>query len=411
MVRTGGVEGADADRTWFYLAATTQDWKALAEELYTAKRKKFNYEYRHLGTTERIIKFHAESRKFVMNLDHEFIAANSGDELSKTFLHDFVLAEVVLEARLRLSSVSPAVIGEVLQDRDALLRALAKDHPLSCQAVAQQLRDSINNQYDFEIALVAAARALGFVTKHVSGAGQPDAVARLVEYPRKDIVLTIEAKSSADVPQLPQLDFAGLREHMKPYKAIGCLLVAPAYPGSGEKSQVYLRSREQKVSCWTATQLAQVVDNIEKRHITAKQVAEIVSTKFDPQSVDSAVNKVLSEPAWDQRALRSALLAALDALEARMEDRPRSVDMVATEVSRDAAFRGISVDDVGKALAALASISQGALQIDGDTVIPLTSVSEIRRRAQPQLIGPSQPRRISTVREDLPSDQSDDKGH
>jgi Histidine kinase-, DNA gyrase B-, and HSP90-like ATPase len=411
IVRTGGADGADGDRTWFYLATAKQDWKALAEELYAGRRQKFSYEYRHLGTTERIIKFHVDSRRFVMNIDHEFIAANSGDELSKTFLHDFVLAEVVLEARLRLASISPAIIGEILQDRDSLLRSLAKDHPFSSQAVAQQLRDSVNNQYDLEIALVAAARALGFVTKHVSGAGQPDAVARLVEYPRRDIVLTIEAKSSDDVPKLPQLDFAGLREHMKPYRAVGCLLVAPAYPGSGNKSQVHLRSREQKVSCWTVDQLARVVENIEARHITARQIAEIVSTTFDPASVEAAIIKLLSDPAWDRRTLRSAVLAALDALEARMEDRPRSVDMVATEVSRDAAFQGISVEDTRKALAALASISQGALQVDGDTLVLFTSVNEIRRRVQPQLAESAQPRRISTVREDLPSKQSNDKGH
>jgi hypothetical protein len=85
--------------------------------------------------------------------------------------------------------------------------------------------------------------------------------------------------------------------------------------------------------------------------------------------------------------------------------------MVATEVSRDVNFTGITVDDVQKALTSMSSLSQGALQLEGDSVVLFTSIEEIRRRAQSQLAETAQPRRISTVREDLPSKQSDDGGH
>jgi hypothetical protein len=413
IIRTGGVEGSDADKSWFYLAATDRNWAELAEELYSAQRKKFTFEYSHLGKTERIIKFHPDSAKFTLNLDHEFIASNSADELSKYVLHDFAIAEVLLEAQLRLASVSPAVIGEVLQERDNLLRWLAKDHPLSSAAVAQYLRDSVSNQYDLEIALVAAARALGFVAKHVSGSQEPDAIARLVRFPGKEVILTIEAKSSKDVPTLPQLDFGGLRSHMEANQAQGCLLVAPDFPGidKGDKSEIYNRSRQQKVSCWTIEQLALVVDNIERRHITAEHLIRIVLNEFDPQSVATAVDRLLSEPAWDQQRLKSAILDALSSLEEHLTDRPRSVEMVATKLTGNPEFAGITVDDVGKALSALASVSQGGLVVDGETVILFASVNEIHRRGLPHVGQTPQPRRISTLRDDLPSNQTDDKGH
>jgi hypothetical protein len=413
ILRTGGVDGSDADKSWFYLSATDRDWRKLAEELYSAQRRKFTYEYSHLGKTERMIKFHPDSARFTLNLDHEFIASNSGDEFSKFVLHDFVIAEVLLEAQLRLAAISPAVIGEVLQERDTLLRSLAKDHPLSSASIAQHLRDSVSNQYDLEIALVAAARALGFVAKHVSGSQEPDAIARLVQFPRKDVILTIEAKSSKDVPTLPQLDFGGLRSHMEANNADGCLLVAPEFPGTakGERSEIYLRSRQQQVSCWTIEQLARVVDNIEKRHIAAQHLIGIVLTAFDPQSVAKAVDKLLSEPAWDQQKLKSAILDALLSLEDHLPDRPRSVEMVATKLSDNPGFAGITVDDVGKALNALASISQGGLIVDGETVILFASMNEIRRRALSHTGETAQPRRISTLRGDLPSDESDERGH
>ena len=85
--------------------------------------------------------------------------------------------------------------------------------------------------------------------------------------------------------------------------------------------------------------------------------------------------------------------------------------MIATEVSRDANFTGITVDDVQKALTSMSSLSQGALQLEGDSVVLFTSIEEIRRRAQPQLAETAQPRRLSNVRADLPSKQSDDEGH
>lgn len=413
IIRTGGVEGSDADRSWFYLSPTEKGWHALAEELYSAKRKKFTFEYSHLGKTERMIKFHAESAKFTLNLDHEFIASYSGDELSKFILHDFVIAEVLLEAQLRLASISPAVIGEVLQERDSLLKSLAKDHPLSSTSIAQHLRDSVSNEYDLEIALVAAARALGFVAKHVSGPQEPDAIARFVQFPRKDVILTIEAKSSKDVPTLQQLDFGGLRSHMEANAADGCLLVAPEFPGveKGQQSEIYKRSRQQKISCWTIEQIARVVENIERRHISAQHLIKIVLDEFDPQSVAKAVDRLLSDPAWDQQNLKSAILEALSSLGAHLPDRPRSLEMVATKLSDKPEFAGITVDDVSRAVNALASVSQGGLVVDGETIIMFASVNEIRRRALPHIGDVPQPRRISTVRGDLPSNQTDEEGH
>jgi hypothetical protein len=415
IARSGSTSGGDADNTWFYLQPGDTNWKSLVESLYASPRKKFTFEYSHLGKSERIIKFRPSDASFTLNLDHEFIASYSGDELSKYLLHDFVIAEVLLEAQLRLVNIMPSVIGEVLEERDALLRSLAKDHPLSSTAIAQHLRDSTSNQYDLEVALVAAARALGFVAKHISGAGEPDVVARFVEYPRKDTLIIIEAKSSAGVPTLPQLDFAGIKSHMEntAYNADGCLLVAPKYPGEtrGTESEVSLRSKEQKVSCWTIEQLAEVIESIEQRRISARQVLDIVVSKYSPDDVSMAVKELLSSPIWDHKELKSGLLTALSAIEERMLDRPRSIDMVATKLSDDTRFSGITVGDVRKALVDLAAVSQGGLIVDGDTVVLLASVNEVRRRSQPHISGTPQPRRISTLRGDLPAEQNDKHGH
>ena len=125
----------------------------------------------------------------------------------------------------------PVIIGEVLERRDGLLRSLALDHPFSLTGLAAAILDSAASERDLEINLVAAARALGFVAKHVSGEGKPDGIAQFTDYPSGSRLITLEAKSSKDVPSLGAIDYAGLHQHMNDSKAHGCLLIAPNYPG------------------------------------------------------------------------------------------------------------------------------------------------------------------------------------
>src|SRR5207244_2127975 len=108
---------------------------------------------------------------------------------------------------------------------------LSRDHPYSLAAIAGNLRDSANQEHDLEVALVVAARALGFVATHIGGDCEPDGIAEFRSYPDEELKMTLEAKSSAMTPELSNIDFAGLWEHMDRNKASGCLLAAPSYPG------------------------------------------------------------------------------------------------------------------------------------------------------------------------------------
>jgi hypothetical protein len=213
-----------------------------------------------------------------------------------------VTAEALLEVYLREHDVPAHTIGEVLERRDVLLRSLAQDHPFSLELISQSLRDAAADERDLEVALVTAARALGFVAKHISGDGEPDGLARFTEYPGGEKKITLEAKSSASVPSLSAIDFAGLHEHMKAYKAQGCLLVAPSYPGTTreEDSAAANRARQQKVSCWTVDRLARVVAATEARHLTAQDILNIVLKEFSPDAVSAAVESLLAKPGWNK---------------------------------------------------------------------------------------------------------------
>ncbi len=405
------VERGESDDSWFYFSVEKgTNLQELVARLYSADRQQFVFRFAGLGKSARLVSFSPSNSTFTINSDHEFAQAYADDPRSCRLLEDMVLAEALLEAQLRNGKVPTQVIGEALQYRDSLLRGLALDHPYSSHAIARSLADSASDKHNLEIALVAAARSLGFVAKHISGAGEPDGIARFTEYPAGETTITLEAKSSGMVPSLSQIDFGGLHEHVEAHKAHGCLLLAPEYPNpSADDSAAANRAKLLKISCWKISDLARVVEVSESRHITAKQIIDIVRTQFAPNDVTAAVAKLFEDPSWNQPMLSNAIIEALRQLEGRLRDSPRSVTAVATVLSVDPRFEGIQKEDVRKAVSNLAASSQGALVVDGDNLVILTSYDELARRVASQTGNGTIPLRSSRLRSDLSTQIDKDK--
>lgn len=398
--------GADADESWFYLEIDSgTDINALAQSLYAYPRTKYSYAYTLGGSTGRLVKFNPGNYTFYINAEHELVIAHADNGRAKVLLEDLLTAEVLLEIYLRTSDVPPHTIGAVLERRDILLRSLAKDHPFSLTSISNALRESAADKYDLEIMQVEAARALGFVAKHISGSGEPDGLARFLDYLGGEKKITLEAKSSKTIPQLSQLDFAGLREHVDRYGADGCLLIAPSYPGRDSDSAVSARAVEGRISCWTIDQLARVVADAETRHFTARQVLDIVLRYFAPEEVAEAINRLFSEPNWEMRELYKAVLEALEQLQGRLSDRPRTLDMVAGEVSRGEKFRSISMEQVERAIIEITNASQGILVYRGGVIHINGSLSEVERRLDGLTGGAGDPRKPSTFRNGFSSQE------
>jgi len=402
VAQTTDQRGAEADESWFYLnVGAGADLRELIRILYTEPRQyKYQYKYTRRGSSERLVEFDPSTWTFWLNEDHEFVKAHSDDGRARILLEDFVTAEVLLEIYLRESQVPAPIVGEVLEHRDTLLRSLAIDHPFSLEAVSTLLRDAAADEHDLEVALVMAARALGFVAKHISGNNEPDGIARFAEYPAGEKKITLEAKSSAEVPSLSAIDFAGLHRHMESYQADGCLLLAPAYPGNSreDNSAAAVCAHQQQISCWTVEQLARFVSAAESRQLTARNVLDIVLEHFSPLEVQEAVDKLLAEPVWDTRELYKAILQALRELEGRLSDRPRTVDMIATQVSSRPRFAGVEGGDIEKAVKELAASSQGAMTFREGRIFVHVSHDELDRRVGGLTKCSGEPRRLSSFR-------------
>lgn len=394
--------GAEPDKSWFYLdLPPTGEAAELVKRLYQEPRTKYKYLYSQGGRNQRLVRFDPHKATFTINLDHEFVRAHADEPRARLLLEDFVTTEAMLEVYLREALVPAHTVGEILERRDALLRSLSLDHPFSLTGLAGSLLDSASNERDLEVNLVAAMRGLGFVAKHISGEGQPDGLAEFHDYPAGPRIITLEAKSSKDVPSLGALDFAGLQQHMKDYGAHGCIVVAPAYPGGtrDDDAAAAKRAKELRVSCWTVAQLADFVRVAESRHLTARNLLKIVLEHFAPGDVTAAVSTLLTSTAWSMPELYTAIVTAIRDLEDRLEDATRTVSAVAAEVSRMAGFRKIRQEQVRSGLIALAEASQGAMTVRDDNVIVHVSTAELERRVAGLTKATGQARRESNFRD------------
>lgn len=394
--------GSDVDEDWFYLDVPAPDEiNDVVSTLYEyGDREPYSYELESLGRTSRLVRFVPGERKFVINDDHDLVIAFQDDARAMDLLYDFATAESLLEVYLRESGLSPHLVGAVLERRDTLLRSLAREQVTSVHAIAANLRDSVSSERDLEISLVVAARALGFVAKHMSGSTNPDGLARLRDYPQGERKITLEAKSSGKVPSLGAIDFAGLAQHVTDQSAQGCLLIAPDYPGGsrGDNSAAAKRATELRISCWTVEQLARVIEATESRYITARRILEIIFSAFKPEDVARSVDALLSEPVHTPRDLAQGIIQALKGLEVYgPPDLVRSIDMIMPDLGRIGL--SVPVSDVRNALHALAAASQGAMTMTTNDRFNLnTSVEELERRVSSITGGPASARRASTFR-------------
>ncbi|MGN7968818.1 ATP-binding protein [Microbacterium sp. 22296] len=399
--RTGGAaSGQEADEAWFYMTRpSAEKLDDIASGLYSVEdRDPFQFRLEEGARAERLVSFDPESRTFTVNSEHELALAFADTKQSLDLLYDVAVAETLLEVYLREAGLAPHLIGDVLERRDGLLRSLAREQVNSPAAIAALLRDATAKDRDLEVAMVVAARALGFVAKHIGNSDRADGIARFTDYPNGERKITLEAKSSTDVPSLGALDFAGLQNHKEVEKADGCLVIAPSYPGGtrGEDAQAAQRAVAAKVSCWTIEQLAQVVASLASRDITARDVLGIVLHKYAPEDVTAAVNALLADSANAPRELAVSILRALRVVEQYAPaDAIRSLDMIRVELGR----MGINapLQEAKDALRQLVGASGGTLTLlSDDRILYNASLEEVERRTAPWAANSHTDRHAST---------------
>lgn len=409
LMYSQGIEGGESDEPWEYLDVDPHtNVKELANSLYTSvgRNRKYRFPSSRLGKTARIVSFDPSKSTFTINEDHELVHEYADDPRAQDLLKDVVVSEALLEVYLREAGVEPHVVSDVIERRDSLLRGLANSHMYSLAALSAYILDSAADATHLEMAVVAGARALGFFANHKGGSGEPDVVARFIDYPMGEQKIILEAKSGA--PDAKDINFAAISLHMEREKASGCLLIAPSYPGD-DSGNVARSARSSKISCWTVRQYAEVIRSAESRHITARQILDIIHGAFAPNDVTESVQKLLSEPSWERRELYRAIIRALREGRHRLPSSPRRIAVVASDVARMDGFASIEEIDVRQAVSDLAGASRGALLVRDDSIVELNvDYDELDRRVQMLTGMEGRPRRMGSFGEasESPEEQS-----
>ncbi len=395
-------EGTEPDESWMYLNVDKHtDLSTLIRALYSGEGRErlYSYTYSGLGSSGRLVTFDPYEETFTINEDHDLARAYASDPGAERLLRDVATGEALLEVYLRDAGIRAHTIGEVLERRDLLFRSLANAHMFSLAGLSSYIRESASEKTELEIAVVAGARALGFVAKHISGNGEPDGVARFTDFPNGEQKIILEAKSSIGFPRTKDIDFAAIATHMKRHNASGCLLLAPGYQGESTGNAA-MAARENRISCWTVAQFADIVAAAESRHISARRVLEIVRTTYDHIAVAKKVEEMLAEPRWDSPDLYVAVIRALRDMDARLRDTQRDVKMIAVGVSGMTGFEQVRREDVHRAIADLAAMSRGGLLLrDNDDVILNVDYDELERRVEAITGKAGSPRRLGSFGE------------
>ena len=177
--------------------------------------------------------------------------------------------------------------------------------------------------------------------------------------------------------------------------------MAPRYPAADDpNSATANRAKADGVSCWTIEQLARIVEFAERREITARQVADIVTGYFAPMDVANAVQRLLDGTV----DMQSLYLAVMEVLGRMFKERlqpgdQRKVSQVTAILSLGGQFPNINEHQVRAAVVNLVAQSRGGMALVGDDVILFyTDFEEVARRVASLTSELGDPRRPGTFR-------------
>lgn len=192
------------------------------------------------GGDARIASYDFSRHAIVVNRDHPFID-NYIDEKGAVEPLQLIAATELFTAVYLLDEAMPShVVKDVLDRRDAYLRALVNIHPRSAPVIARQLRDAAHDEKNLEDAVGDAMSLLGFRVRRKSGSGRTDilAIAHLGghgEEGSRAYRVVCDAKSTAreEVIKADKVNPGPLRKHKRKERAKYILVVAPGFEGAG----------------------------------------------------------------------------------------------------------------------------------------------------------------------------------
>lgn len=229
------------------------------------------FELAALDPAQPIAVFDASNGIVKININHPYYI-NFSDSQTHQSMEVLAAAEVLLEAYLLDTTLSPDEVDDIVNRRDQLLRALVQDRPISVTIIARQLRDSVTSVEGSENSCHQVFRSLGFDVVPLGGPGKPDGIATAhlaVRYGRKvgevdsrAYKVTYDAKSSIhEKVKSGNLSLSAVSNHRDKWGADYAVVVAPGFEDTkGDESKAVEEAVKQDVCLIRARDFADLIE-------------------------------------------------------------------------------------------------------------------------------------------------------
>jgi hypothetical protein len=229
------------------------------------------FELSALDSEEPLAIFDASTGTVKINTNHPYYL-NFSESQSPESMEVLATTEILLEAYLLDTSLSPDEVQDVVERRDQLLRALVRERPFSVSVIAQQLRDSTASPVGAEIACHHAFRALGFGVIPLGGKGKPDGIAsailaakygkKLGEIEKHSYKIAYDAKSSVhEKVKSGNLTLSGVKSHRDDWNADYAVVIAPDFQtADGDESKAVKEATQEEVTLIRANDFADLIE-------------------------------------------------------------------------------------------------------------------------------------------------------
>jgi len=247
------------------------------------------------GVGARIASFDLPRRMIIVNRDHPFIE-NYIDEKGAAEPLQLMAATELFTAVYLMDEATPNyVVRDVLDRRDAYLRALINIHPRSAPVIANQLRDAAHDEKRLEDAVGDAMSFLGYHVQRKSGSGRTDvlAIAHLGSHGEdgnRSYRVVCDAKSTTreNIIKADKVNIGPLRKHKKKEKAKYILVVAPGFEGgNSDDSSIAEYCTDGGITPITVDDLARIIELYPSRVVNPAVLEDLLRDCCTPlQSKD-----------------------------------------------------------------------------------------------------------------------------
>lgn len=222
------------------------------------------------------------------------------------------LSEVLLEASLIQSGIDSNITNSILDQRDELLRTLAKSTTQrNSFLIAQALQDAENNKTELEIELVASFNNMGFDAVRISGKNNPDGVATASlsvssTGATQSYKVHLEAKSKEEKGKKVQNNSVRISTIARHRDAYGCdhaIVIGPDFPAKDTALETEIKqdatNTGKTITVMTIADLARLVRLRPLKRIGLLEIRELFKCRMPEDCkawVDSLEKKKVEKP-------------------------------------------------------------------------------------------------------------------